>query len=101
MSEHTPGPWIAVERDAPSEQPVPCMPRISVGQPDSVGGPGLEQCVAWIVPRRFGGEHHAANAKLIAAAPDMLAELKRLRDVVGEEDASCIEAVIAQAEGQP
>ena len=36
---------------------------------------------------------------LIAAAPDMLAELKRLRDVVGEEDVSCIEAVIAKAEG--
>ena len=30
-----------------------------------------------------------ANATLIAAAPDMLAELKRLRDVVGDEDASC------------
>ena len=52
--------------------------------------------VAAMYPR-----NRAANTCLIVAAPDMLAELKRLRDVVGEEDVSCIEAVIAQAEGKP
>ena len=41
-----------------------------------------------------------ADAHLIAAAPDMLAELRRLIDVVGDEDVDCIEAVIAKAEGQ-
>ena len=75
MSEHTPGPWIAAERDAP-EQPLPCMPRISVGQPVESGGPSLEQCVAWIIPSRFGGTQHEANANLIAAAPDLLEALK-------------------------
>ena len=48
-----------------------------------------------------GSAEAEANACLIAIAPDMLAELKRLIDVVGDEDASSIEAVISQSEGQP
>ena len=84
MSEHTPGPWM-VARGVPAAV-------------DAVSG-GL-------VAEAVGGFHRSyeeetANARLIAAAPDMLAELKRLRDVVGDEDASCIDAVIAHAEGQP
>ena len=80
MSKHTPGPWL-VETDT----------SVIVSGSDSFRG-----VVASTYPH-----NRDANATLIAAAPDMLAELKRLRDVVGDEDASCIEAVIAKAEGLP
>ena len=40
------------------------------------------------------------NARLIAAAPEMLSELERLLDVVGEADVGCIEAVIRRAKGE-
>ena len=79
MSDHTPGPW---------------RHSASSGGWDCVRG-AHNQIIAKL------SENNPANATLIAAAPDMLAELKRLRDVVGDEDASCIEAVIAHAEGQP
>ena len=116
MSEHTAGPWIAAERDAP-ERAVACMPRISIGQPDGSGGPGLEQCVGWIIPDLFGGprEHHAANARLMALAPEMLDALRRARDLMRDmrggagDDAQrspraheleALDALIARAEGR-
>ena len=103
MSEHTPGPWIAVERDAP-ERPVRCMPRISVGQPVESGGPSFEQCVAWIVPRRFGGSQHEADARLIAAAPDMLMALESFTDSMDMLDLdrarADARAAIAKARGR-
>ena len=85
MSEHTPGPWRVEDESLIVEQ----------WPDDKLGG----HIVAAVYPHPPRGR--AVNALLIAAAPDMLAELKRLRDVVGDEDASCIEAVIAKAEGNP
>ena len=82
MSKHTPGPWKEVRL---------------VG-----GSHRVTTAAGCSIAEAFGaGVTDAPNAKLIAAAPDMLAELKRLRDVVGDEDVDCIEAVIAKAEGQP
>lgn len=40
------------------------------------------------------------DARLIAAAPDMLAELERLLDVLGDEDCAIVEALIAKAKGE-
>ena len=83
MSEHTPGPWR--------------VPMID-GESTGILWGNEDKSVAIVC----GSDAvMTANARLIAAAPDMLAELKRLRDVVGDEDASCIEAVIAHAEGRP
>ena len=82
MSEHTPGPWM-VARGVPAAV-------------DALSGGLVAEAVG-----SFDSDAEKANARLIAAAPDMLAELKRLRDVVGDEDVDCIEAVIAKAEGQP
>ena len=86
MSKHTPGPWIVVEPDV----------AWAAWRIVDAAGPGVCN-----VTTRHGGQdlEATANAKLIAAAPDMLSELERLLDVVGEEDVSCVEAVIAKAEG--
>ena len=83
MSEHTPGPWR--------------VPMID-GESTGILWDNEDKSVAIICGTDAA---MTANATLIAAAPDMLAELRRLRDVVGDEDVDCIEAVIAQAEGQP
>ena len=77
MSKHTPGPW-RVDEDGDTG----CI----------VSDDGVVTCVS---PR-----NRAANASLIASAPDMLAELERLLDVVGEEDVGFIEAVIRRAKGE-
>ena len=93
MSEHTPGPWMVVDAHN--------MTQISaVSQSSSASGDGRKG-IADLFDSRDGIPEWRANARLIAAAPDMLAELKRLIDVVGDEDASCIEAIIAKAEGKP
>ena len=89
MSDHTPGPWKA--------------PLIG-GDHSTTGMVWAEEpfgIVATVVAWGQSVAMQTADAHLIAAAPDMLAELRRLRDVVGDEDASCIDAVIAHAEGQP
>ena len=91
MSKHTPGPWMVTRAGLTSSllrvETDPGRPRLS-----SRG----------VVLASISGSAEAeANACLIATAPDMLAELKRLIDVVGDEDVDCIEAVIAKAEGQP
>ena len=49
---------------------------------------------------RNGGEK-GPDARLIVAAPLMLAELRRLRDVVGDVDVELIDAVIAEATEPP
>lgn len=86
MSEHTPGPWEAVELD---------------GKP--VNDPAImsaKHCLAtcWIndIPRKQA----AANAVLMAAAPDMLAALQiahRFLDSHGNgwEEAETLDAIRA------
>lgn len=76
MSKHTPGPWsIDVGKDS-----------IWIG-PLLNGGPGISPIVAGMsVSNRYSHELFAqtgANAKLISAAPDLLAALKAL--VIGRE----------------
>lgn len=51
-------------------------------------------------PSQMGNMFHKDSAYLIAAAPDMLHELERIRWIVSDEDAEIINAVIAKAKGE-
>lgn len=99
-SKHTPGPWVL-------------MPEFhgDHGQyyiTDEADGSEIASVTAWI------GEHRAeaeANARLIAAAPDLLSALVMLRDAddigvregysggMGPEQRFHVDAAIAKAEG--
>lgn len=97
MSEHTKGPW-AYSRSATPEY----APQYSVYSETGFGGDLA------IVKGEFAGY----DAKLIAAAPDLLAALKRAQDLLielrandltdpeDEQTMSDIEAAIAKATGQ-
>lgn len=60
-AQHTEGPWVIVDKG---------------------DGANIEPSIAWI---GFGSAHptaeHKANARLIAAAPDLLATLKELAEM--------------------
>ena len=64
MSKHTPGPWHISD----DEQ--------NVLAKDGTGNRLIAQCHAGHLPER------SANARLIAAAPDLLATLRRLVEVL-------------------
>jgi hypothetical protein len=64
MSAHTPGDWFA-KRDGFSTVYIECRIR-----------PGVLQEVAACGPTEAGPEQQEANARLIAAAPDMADALK-------------------------
>ena len=90
MPKHTPGPWKCISDSSYGISVVD-----EKGRRIAWCGTGLPP----IKPRAIDtGE--AANATLIKAAPDLLAELKRLQSVVGEEDHDIIQEVIDRAEGQ-
>lgn len=72
MSNHTPGPWRLGETwlDVINNEKDPCV--IAWCDPPDIA----------TIPNR---KEQWANARLIAAAPDMLDELIRLRDVLIQE----------------
>lgn len=88
MDKHTPGPWNVGKVDPPSKH----------GDWDDAGGyridaDGVEQlCYVWNASQRmplsglqadgppFGSDSGEANARLIAAAPDLLSALTVLAD---------------------
>ena len=80
MSAHTPGPWKVVRH-----------PRIAhVDSETSVGsGANGMASVAWLTGGRVGQE---ANARLIAAAPDLLAALEALVLAAPDSDAWSVAA---------
>lgn len=97
-SKHTPGPWEVLHCGIDSET-------ILVQS-----GDGLEICTT--IGEQMGLPEEAANARLIAAAPDMLAACKSALEVLdeacqtgyhdAEKDAPTareLEAAIAKAEG--
>lgn len=97
MSKHTPGPWVLRTRER-------WGPTVRVGD--------LYVWLAGIVPSSERPGEHEANARLIAAAPDLLASLKEMLDK-GEGCAACgfgapgcgcryerARAAIAKAEGE-
>jgi hypothetical protein len=86
MSTHTPGPW-GYTYDGSSTW--------SIG-PEADPQDGS---VASIFDRK--DERARANARLIAAAPDLLAALKYLLELGGDDDRRiAAEAAIAKAEGR-
>lgn len=75
MGKHTPGPWV-VERQQVNQMGT------AIGEPIAVvGGPATGEKVGFVVGRTcdygpHGDEQTAANARLIAAAPDLLEACK-------------------------
>lgn len=94
MNKHTPGPWI-VDPDSPTDISPADDLRLgiaSISHADEAGG-------RWLF-----GEQSKANAKLIAAAPDLLAELEETHaalcftaDYIGSERYKRNAAAIAKA----
>lgn len=94
VASHTPGPWL-LHRDNRRE-------RYDIG----VKGQFALRLVAEV---SFGffepaeSEQHA-NARLIAAAPDLLAACRRLRSVINDHvslaDVDALDSAIAKAEGR-
>ena len=73
MAEHTKGPWEAVMHDDPRGQPVPYYRALICTVEHS---PDRYLAVVQMNGQHVSREQWQSNARLIAAAPDLLAELK-------------------------
>jgi len=99
MSKHTPGPWKVIRRG-------PCGPAqesfwIGYGETEWRGPGSIVQVVAEGSARKDVVE---ANARLIAAAPELLQALLELREIVLDSYGTCNQldranAAIAKAAG--
>ena len=95
MSKHTPGPWVVV---GSRTKYVEARLVVSLMQEVAACGPTLAD--------EGYGQQQEANARLIAAAPDLLEALKELADCGAEawgEDRPCVKwarAAIAKATGE-
>lgn len=97
MSKHTPGPWVAqidkhIKR---GRKPLPRMALVMVG-----GGQAIDCTYSGV-----DFEESAANARLIAAAPEMLEALKAALGFLEDEGVlgdlpDEMRAAIAKAEGR-
>jgi hypothetical protein len=101
MSESTPGPWRipganifrVVAPDAPHQN-----------KPSGMCPPYAWAVVCETDPESVGGPQAAANARLISAAPDLLAACRSVLEMLGS-DAHCYKtgelakAAVAKAEG--
>lgn len=105
--QHTPGPWELIEAGDRISHFVPCNQK--------------RESILTVVTEddtRFAAVYHEADARLIAAAPELLKALKEYALVMGPaHDASCpgddtcsctwkpvndmVNAAIAKAEGRP
>lgn len=97
MSKHTPGPWTVSELDAVGNVSEFCI--------------FIEPNVA-VIERKTSPENDMPDARLIAAAPEMLEALKSARDALAQvtahpmsfwdcsQDVAALDLVIAKAEGQ-
>jgi hypothetical protein len=87
---HTPGPW-KLQLQAGARMVI--SPTGYHGKPSTI-------CYCWPVTGEYG---ETANARLIAAAPELLAALKRVKDTgvfFGAIPQGMVDAAIAKAEGQ-
>ncbi|WP_374633996.1 hypothetical protein [Ferrovibrio sp.] len=71
--KHTPGPWVLINHDEAGLHYVKAQPH-----------PAMRGFTKEIADVFSGDEEGAANAALIASAPDLLAERDRLREVNAE-----------------
>ena len=93
MSKHTPGPWVIIPPDHED-----LRPKWYVEKPDGKDVAGY--CIADVYETEEG--EGKDNARLIAAAPDMLDELKSILKVlearkIGLHRQETIRQVIAKA----
>ncbi len=91
MSKHTPGPWGQLGRKRNEHKTIPLR---------AIYCEALGYHVAFVSDDRDGETR--ANARLIAAAPDMLDMLKRLHKAGGiwPDLLPALQAVIAKATGE-
>jgi hypothetical protein len=97
MNKHTPGPWVA-DMDRTYGHPPSLTPNILICP--VVLGRVMQFCVAKV--SREGDEEAEANARLIAAAPDLLFQLlaaSNYIDALGG-DSKSYRAAIAKATGE-
>lgn len=91
MSKHTPGPWATDEAD----HDMPCENiKIKAGKYRTI-------CTVWIddAPVHDFNAEQRLNARLIAAAPDLLEALKKIAgDVCDNEYTRTARAALAQQE---
>ena len=87
MSKHTPGPWVIIPPDDPED----IRPKWYVEQPDGKDVAGY--CIADVYQTDEG--EGKDNARLIAAAPDLLAALEGLLEAVGPQHAKVLIAPYA------
>ncbi len=121
-AQHTPGPWVAYVQSFPHEILI-----CTTGPFSNYDSPVVEQ-IAWTAKNTWqtGTERHGAqkerdyaNARLIAAAPELLDVVKTLRDYIADtasgalhfsdsgegvkamaaEDLARVDAAIAKATG--
>lgn len=100
MTQHTPGPWTIGSRTAGG-----CWRVIDAPTWDA-----FAKVVIKMTDDKADSEQGLANARLIAAAPDLLAALKRAREILPTlaEEAGCsvnsylddIDAAVEKAEGR-
>jgi hypothetical protein len=95
MSKHTPGPWVA-RRNVAFWEVAP--ESIKFDGPYKIG----DVCAS--DPERPDGGLQEANAKLIAAAPDLLEALQyvaaRLREIDGQIEEDVVYKAIKKATGE-
>ena len=76
--KHTPGPWVLVHYAQGMDLPIPFMEHKTV----AVFADGVKRGdVAYMQHGLYGDDQALANARLIAAAPEMLEALHGLLDV--------------------
>lgn len=115
MSKHTPGPWDIIREEQPNDYPL-----VWVGRKDRRGREGNDyRNSISLVPRHVCqvydqlSEEDAANARLVAAAPDLLGACKAIwndwgdslnatdPEAEGYATLQLVKAAIAKAEGTP
>lgn len=100
MTAHTPGPWTIRHADTFSPDRIEGIyagtpPLDEDGEPERWELPQIVVTDSGVYPPRL------ADARLIAAAPDLLAELKQLRANIEAEGWELAESpAIAKAEGR-
>ena len=87
MKQHTPGPWAILERAEDSRTHI---------------SNGAHIVCTLGTTRTDGSPNHSANARLIAAAPEMLDALQAVCDACGASDTllmAQVRAALAKAKG--
>jgi hypothetical protein len=77
-AKHTPGPWEAVLKDDPREQPAPYY----CGLVCLITGGGRGERISVVTDGWCPPEEWEDNARLIASAPELLEALKAVSDML-------------------